>query len=144
MTYSPVAKVTPVTTTFSGPSSPSRTISGTLSCYEENLILICGGYDKHIPYAPLGGPICQRVRELILMGDTAEKIEEAVLGCQEYRHSHPNIHHVRDMQEAVSLAGSLASPGDVVSLSPASASFDMYQSFEDRGRHYKELVAGLK
>ena len=125
-------------------SSPSRTISGTLSCYEENLILICGGYDKHIPYAPLGGPICQRVRELILMGDTAEKIEEAVLGCQEYRHSHPNIHHVRDMQEAVSLAKSLASPGDIVSLSPASASFDMYQSFEARGRHYKELVAGLK
>lgn len=125
-------------------SSPSRTISGTLSCYEENLILICGGYDKHIPYAPLGGPICQRVRELILMGDTAKKIEEAVLGCQEYRHSHPNIHHVRDMQEAVSLAKSLASPGDVVSLSPASASFDMYLSFEARGRHYKELVAGLK
>ena len=124
-------------------SSPSRTISGTLSCYDKNLILICGGYDKHIPYEPLGAPICQRVKELILMGHTAEKIEQAVLSCPQYSETHPNIHHVSDMQEAVSLAHELAAPGDVVSLSPASASFDLYPGFEARGRHFKELVSRL-
>ncbi len=124
-------------------SSPSRTISGTLACYDKNLILICGGYDKHIPYDPLGGPVCRRVKELILMGDTGPKIEEAVLSCPQYKEGHPNIRHVKDMGEAVSLARELASPGDVVSLSPASASFDMYRSFEERGRHYKELVGQL-
>lgn len=124
-------------------SSPSRTISGTLACYDENLILICGGYDKHIPYEPLGGPICQKVKELILMGTTAPKIEQAVVSCPEYREGHPIIHHVKDMPEAVALAHNLAAPGDVVSLSPASASFDLYPGFEARGRHFKELVNGL-
>lgn len=124
-------------------SSPSRTISGTLSCYDKNLILICGGYDKHIPYEPLGAPICERVKELILMGDTAEKIERAVLSCPQYSEGYPNIHHVSDMQGAVSLAHELAAPGDVVSLSPASASFDLYPGFEVRGRHFKELVSRL-
>ena len=124
-------------------SSPSRTISGTLSCYDKNLILICGGYDKHIPYEPLGAPICERVKELILMGHTAEKIEQAVLSCPQYSETHPNIHHVSDMQGAVSLAHELAAPGDVVSLSPASASFDLYPGFEARGRHFKELVSRL-
>lgn len=124
-------------------SSPSRTISGTLACYDGNLILICGGYDKHIPYEPLGAPICQRVKELILMGDTAPKIEEAVLGCAEYKEGHPAIHRVKNMPEAVALAHTLAAPGDVVFLSPASASFDLYPGFEARGRHFKELVNRL-
>jgi len=125
-------------------SSPSRTISGTLACYDENLILICGGYDKHIPYEPLGSPICQRVKELILMGDTGPKIEAAVRGCAEYKEGSPGIHHVKDMPEAVALAHALARPGDVVSLSPASASFDLYPGFEARGRHFKELVNQLE
>lgn len=124
-------------------SSPSRTISGTLACCGENLILICGGYDKHIPYGPLGVPICQKVRELILMGDTAPKIQEAVVSCPEYKDGRPNLHHVKDMPEAVALAHALAGPGDMVSLSPASASFDLYPGFEARGRHFKELVNQL-
>lgn len=124
-------------------SSPSRTISGTLACYDKNLILICGGYDKHIPYEPLGSPVCQKVKELILMGDTAPKIEKAVMSCPEYKYSHPSIHHVKNMPEAVALAHTLAAPGDVISLSPASASFDLYPGFEARGQHFKELVNQL-
>lgn len=124
-------------------SSPSRTISGTLSFYQSGLILICGGYDKHIPYEPLGEPICQRVKTLILMGDTGPKIETAVRGAKNYQESCPEILHAKDMEQAVSLARSAAKPGDVVSLSPASASFDMYPGFEARGRHFKELVAAL-
>ena len=121
-------------------SSPSRTISGTLSCYDKNLILICGGYDKHIPYDPLGPAICQRVKALILMGDTGPKIRRAVENCGEYRPGKPEIHEARDMAQAVELARRAAEPGDVVSLSPASASFDLYPGFEVRGRHFKEIV----
>ena len=125
-------------------SSPSRTISGTLSFYKENLVLICGGYDKHIPYDPLGPAICQRVKALILMGDTGPKIRRAVENCGEYRPGKPEIHEARDMAQAVELARRAAEPGDVVSLSPASASFDLYPGFEVRGRHFKEIVNRLE
>ncbi len=124
-------------------SSPSRTISGTLSFYKKKIILICGGYDKHIPYAPLGPAICAGVKELILMGATGPKIEEAVKKAANDQQGGPAIHHVKDMEEAVALAAKLGSAGDVVSLSPASASFDLYPGFEARGRHFKELVNKL-
>lgn len=124
-------------------SSPTRTISGTLSLYKEKIILICGGYDKHIPYAPLGPVICDKVKDLILMGDTGPKIEEAVKAAPNYQEGAPRIHHVKAMEEAVSLSHTLARPGDVVSLSPASAAFDLYPNFEVRGRHFKELVNAL-
>lgn len=123
-------------------SSPSRTISGTLSFYQENLILICGGYDKHIPYGPLGPAIRGRVKALVVMGDTGPKIEAAVREADSAGPL-PEIFHAKDMAEAVALARAAARPGDVVSLSPASASFDMYPGFEARGRHFKELVNGL-
>lgn len=124
-------------------SSPSRTISGTLAFYEKNLVLICGGYDKHIPYDPLGPAVCGKVKALVLMGDTGPKIEEAVRGAAGYREGSPVILHAGDMAQAVELARGAAGPGDVVSLSPASASFDMYPGFEARGRHFKELVNAL-
>ncbi len=123
-------------------SAPSRTISGTLSFYQENLILICGGYDKHIPYEPLGPAIRGRVKALVVMGDTGPKIEAAVREADSAGPL-PEIFHAKDMAEAVALARAAARPGDVVSLSPASASFDMYPGFEARGRHFKELVNGL-
>ena len=59
-------------------SSPTRTAMGTLSLYDEKIIIIAGGYDKHIPYEPLGPVICDKVKVLILLGDTAPKIEQAV------------------------------------------------------------------
>lgn len=123
-------------------SSPSRTISGTLAFYQENLVLIAGGYDKHIPYEPLGPVIRERVRTLILMGDTGPKIEAAVREADSPAPL-PGILHAKNMEEAVALARAAARPGDVVSLSPASASFDMYPGFEARGRHFKELVNAL-
>ncbi len=123
-------------------SSPSRTISGTLSFYKEKIILICGGYDKHIPYEPLGPAVREKVKTLVLMGDTGPKIEQAVREAKSGEPL-PEILHARDMAQAVALAAEAAAPGDVVSLSPASASFDMYPGFEARGRHFKELVKGL-
>ena len=124
-------------------SSPTRTISGTLSLYKEKIILICGGYDKHIPYAPLGPVICEKVKTLILLGATGPKIEEAVKNAANYQEGAPRILRAASMEEAVALAQREAVPGDVVSLSPASAAFDLYPNFEVRGRHFKELVNGL-
>ena len=125
-------------------SSPTRTISGTLSLYPQKIILICGGYDKHIPYDPLGPIVCEKVKTLIVMGDTGPKIEEAVRKAPGYREGAPSILRVQDMAGAVEAARSAAQAGDVVSLSPASAAFDLYPNFEVRGRHFKELVNGLR
>ena len=125
-------------------SSPTRTISGTLSLYDRKIILICGGYDKHIPYDPLGPVICEKVKTLIVMGTTGPKIEEAVRNAKEYKENAPVILHAADMQEAVNAARKAAESGDIVSLSPASAAFDLYKNFEVRGRHFKELVHQMK
>ena len=124
-------------------SSPTRTMSGTLSLYPQKIILICGGYDKHIPYDPLGPVICDKVKTLIVMGDTGPKIEEAVRNAENYRENAPEILRVKTMEEAVATAQEKSKAGDIVSLSPASAAFDLYPNFEVRGRHFKELVNNL-
>ncbi len=118
-------------------SSPSRTIAG-LEAFEKPVILIAGGYDKHIPYAPLGPVAARTVKAAILMGATAEAIEQAIRAC-----SSLPIFRVADMEEAVRQADKLAGEGDIVFMSPASASFDMYPNFEVRGDHFKALVAAL-
>lgn len=124
-------------------SSPTRTISGTLSLYPQKIILICGGYDKHIPYDPLGPVICKKVKTLIVMGDTGPKIEEAVKNAANYKEGEPQVLHAATMEEAVNAAQSVGEPGDIVSLSPASAAFDLYPNFEVRGRHFKALISDL-
>lgn len=124
-------------------SSPTRTALGTLSLYDEKIIIIAGGYDKHIPYEPLGPVICKKVKTLILLGDTAEKIKKAVTECGEYSENNPKIIMVNNMEEAVNEARGNAVKGDIVSLSPASASFGLYKNFEERGNHFKDLVNSL-
>lgn len=118
-------------------SSPSRTIAG-LKAFGGNVILIAGGYDKHIPYAPLGPVAAQTVKRAILMGDTADAIESAIRACSELP-----ITRVSGMEEAVKAARETAREGDIVFLSPASASFDKYKNFEERGNHFKALVQEL-
>jgi UDP-N-acetylmuramoylalanine--D-glutamate ligase len=125
-------------------SSPTRTISGTLSLYDKKIILICGGYDKHIPYDPLGPVICEKVKTLIVMGNTGPKIAKAVKDSAEYKEGEPEIISVENMAQAVETARRLSSAGDIVSLSPASAAFDLYPNFEVRGNHFKELVNALR
>ena len=123
-------------------SSPTRTIAG-LNSFHQKIILIAGGYDKKIPFEPLAPKILEKVKVLILMGVTAPKIEAAVTGCAGYAESGLRILHVSSMQEAVEQARQAAGEGDIVSLSPACASFDLYPDFEARGRHFKELVKAL-
>ncbi len=124
-------------------SSPTRTIAG-LNSFKQKLILIAGGYDKKIPFEPLAPKIIEKVKVLILMGVTAPKIEAAVTACKGYDPDKLTILHVSSMQEAVQKAREVAEKGDIVSLSPACASFDLYPDFEARGRHFKELVNALQ
>ncbi len=123
-------------------SSPTRTIAG-LRSFDQKIILIAGGYDKKIPYEPLAPEILAHVKTLILMGATGPRIEQAVRAEPGFEASELNILHAENMEQAVALAREAAVPGDVVSMSPASASFDLYPNFEVRGRHYKQIVNSL-
>lgn len=123
-------------------TSPTRTIAG-LRSFEQKLILIAGGYDKQIPYGPLAPEILAHVKTLVLMGATGPRIEEALRACPGFEASGLVILHAGDMGEAVQLARGAARPGDNVILSPASASFDLYPNFEERGKHFKRLVNAL-
>lgn len=125
-------------------SSPTRTIKGMLSLFPQKIILIAGGYDKHIPFEPLGPAVCDKVKTLILLGDTAQKIQDAVQAAPQYQEGCPEILRVDNMEQAVAAAAAHAQPGDIVSLSPACAAFDLYPNFEVRGRHYKDIVNGLQ
>lgn len=124
-------------------SSPSRTIAG-LRSFDRKVILIAGGYDKHIPFDVLGPEITAHVRLLILCGATADKIRAAVLKAPEYQPGKPEILTFDDFGEAVRAAAAHAGEGDIVTLSPACAAFDRFQNFVERGKTYKALVNALK
>ena len=104
------------------------------------MILIAGGYDKHIPYDVLGQPICDHVKLLLLTGATAPKIRDCVLAVDG---EHPPIYEVENLEVAVCEAAARAEEGDVVIMSPASASFDRFKNFMERGKLFKTLVNNL-
>ena len=120
-------------------SSPSRTIAG-LRSFKEKVILIAGGYDKHIPFDVLGPEVVEHVKLLILCGTTADKIRAAVEQAPGYRPGHPEILDVTPFQKAVETARDRAVPGDVVTLSPACAAFDQFKNFMERGKTFKAIV----
>lgn len=124
-------------------SSPTRTSSGTLSLFDQKIIIIAGGYDKKIPFDELGKVIVDKVKVLVLLGATSDKIEKAVKDAPGYSINNPIIIRTSSMEEAVSKAYKSAKCGDIISLSPACASFDLYQNFDKRGKHYKEIVNNL-
>ena len=123
-------------------SSPSRTIAG-LRSFPEKVILIAGGYDKHIPYDVLGPEICAHVKKLFLGGATGEKIRQAVISCPEYAPKALEITDCGSFEPAVRAAAAAAKAGDVVLMSPASAAFDQFKNFMVRGDFYKKLVKEL-
>ena len=123
-------------------SSPTRTIAG-LNSFEEEIILIAGGYDKHLDYEPIAEPILNKVKTLILMGQTAEKIFGVVKQKKEEQNKQINIYKEKTLEEAIEKAKENAKPNQVVLFSPASASFDMFKNFEERGNKFKELVKKL-
>ena len=123
-------------------SSPSRTIAG-LRSFPEKVILIAGGYDKHIPYDVLGPEICRHVKKLFLGGATGEKIRAAVVSCPEYDREALEIVDCGSFEPAVRAAAAAAETGDVVLMSPASAAFDQFKNFMVRGEFYKKLIKEL-
>lgn len=119
-------------------SSPNRTIN-TLNVFKKPVILIAGGKDKGIAYDELGPVLAEKVKTLILIGATSDKIEEAL---KKTGKQVPVI-RPRSYEEAVKEAQKIANDGDVVILSPASTSFDRFKNFEERGRLFKNLVNEL-
>ncbi len=122
-------------------SSPSRTIAG-LRSFREKVILIAGGYDKHIPFDVLGPEIVEHVKLLVLCGATADKIRAAVENAPGYQPGKPEILDVTPFTAAVEAARDRAQPGDVVTLSPACAAFDQFKNFAERGKFFKSIVNG--
>ena len=120
-------------------SSPSRTIAG-LRSFPEKVILIAGGYDKHIPYDVLGPEVCDHVKKLFLCGATAPQIRAAVENCAGEK---PEMTDCGDFESAVRAAAAAAEHGDVVLMSPASASFDQFKNFMVRGECFKKIIMEL-
>jgi len=125
-------------------SSPNRT-TATLNSFNQKVILIAGGKDKNIPYDALGSVLLEKVKCLILIGPTADKIEKSLRDEIQRKGIHCDIpvYRCSTYEEVVQTAYSNAQKGDIVLLSPASTSFDMFKNFEERGRLFKELVKRL-
>ena len=120
-------------------TSPTRTIAG-LNSFDEKIVLIAGGYDKNLEYEPIAKPIIDNVSKLILMGATASKIQEAVERELKIQNKTLPIYKCSTLEEVVKKAKSVAREGEVVLFSPASASFDLFRNFEERGNKFKEIV----
>lgn len=123
-------------------TSPTRTIAG-LHSFDERIVLIAGGYDKHLDYTPIAKPILEKVDSLILIGDTAPKIFDAVKEEAEKQGKDIKIYMCDEFKNTVLVAKKVAKPGQIVLFSPASASFDLFRNFEERGNKFKELVNSI-
>ncbi len=127
-------------------SSPTRTMAG-LNAFNQKVILIAGGYDKQIPFDQLGHAIVDKVKALVLIGRTADKIEKAVKDAKHAsmttKQTLPIIKSL-SLDSAVSEAYNIAKEGDIIILSPACASFDLFKNFEDRGNQFKKIVKSLE
>jgi len=123
-------------------SSPTRTLAG-LKAFDEKVILIAGGYDKHIPFEPLAYEGYHYIKELILLGATKEKIKAVFDKLDEEKGVKVNIKTAESLEAAVKIAKETSRAGDIVTLSPACASFDMYPNFMVRGNEFKDIVNGL-
>ena len=126
----------------SASSSPTRTLSA-LNAFDEEIILIAGGYDKKLDYEPLAKPVVDKVKSLILIGQTSEKIFNAVKDELDLEHKYMDIYQCDTLEQTVQIANKIAKPNQVVIFSPASASFDMFKNFADRGNQFKNLVNNL-
>ncbi len=123
-------------------TSPVSVIAG-LKSFGQKIIVIAGGSDKKLDYNTMSSEIIEFVKTLILTGETADKIETAVKSNPNYNEENCVILRANGMEDAVNIAHKMAENGDIVTLSPASASFDCYKNFEERGKHYKSIVGNL-
>lgn len=124
-------------------TSPTRTIAG-LKSFSEDIVLIAGGYDKHLDYELIAEPIVDNVTSLILMGQTADKIFEAVTKELEIQGKELDIYMCNELSQTITIANKIAKSGQVVLFSPASASFDMFKDFAERGNIFKDMVKHIE
>ena len=124
----------------SASTSPTRGISALNAFKDREIILIAGGADKNLDYTPIGKPIVDNVNCLILIGQTASKIYEAVKNELEHQHKTLDIHMCETFEQSMNLAKRIAKPGQIVLFSPASTSFDMFKDMYDRGNQFKSKV----
>ena len=123
-------------------TTPGKAMAAFTS-FNQKIILIAGGSDKNLDYTPVGDNIINCAKILILLGNTSKKIKEAVINSKKYLESELKIYEVNSMKEAVELSSKVAKDGDIVVMSPASASFDLYKNYKERGKDFKNLVATL-
>ena len=123
-------------------SSPTRTLAG-LRAFDEKVILIAGGYDKHIPFEPLANEGYPYIKHLILVGDTRDKIKMVFDKLEEEKGIKIDILMADTFEESIKTAKKIAQRGDIVTLSPACASFDLFPNFMARGNKFKEIVNSL-
>lgn len=119
-------------------TSPTRTIAA-LSSFKEKVIIIIGGYDKHIPPEPLIVPLCEKTKKIFCTGGTGRAVYDMMTGAG----YGGEICYVPDFDEAVARAARSAGSGDVVLLSPAAASFDRFRNFEERGERFKQILKDI-
>lgn len=120
-------------------SSPSRTHAA-LCALDRKPVIICGGKDKGIPFDGLARDLCTRVKSVVLTGATAGVIKNEIEACPLYNADNLRVELVPDFADAVKMARSMASDGDIVLLSPACTSFDAFKNFEERGNYFKKIV----
>ncbi|MBI2845561.1 MAG: UDP-N-acetylmuramoyl-L-alanine--D-glutamate ligase [Chloroflexi bacterium] len=124
-------------------TTPERSIAA-LNSFSEPILLLAGGREKHLPLQHWASLTTEKVRILFLFGEAAPLIGQAVEEAKtNNRVSQPEIRYVTGLESAVEEVHRLSRPGEIVLLSPACASFDMYRDFEERGRHFKSMVWGL-
>ena len=123
-------------------SSPTRTLAG-LKAFEKPVILIAGGYDKHIPFEPLAFEGYEKIKSIVIMGATKYKIAKCFQDLREKKEINIPVYIVNNMEEAVNKCREIAKEGDIVTLSPACASFDMFKNFEIRGNVFKDIINNL-
>ena len=124
-------------------TSPTSVIAGLNAFALKNIILIAGGYDKGHDYTEMGKPVVDNCKALILLGATADKIEKAVK--EELKRSKRDlpIYRCESLIQTVNKASEIAKTGDIVLFSPASASFDMFKNFAERGNLFKKYVSEI-
>ena len=124
-------------------SSPTRTAAALSALAGRDIVIICGGYDKKIPFEPLAKSLCEHVRAIVLTGATGEKINAVIRSDPSYSEGHPHIVLEKDFEKAVLAAKELSRPNGCVLLSPACASFDAFKNFAQRGNVFKNIVQNL-
>jgi UDP-N-acetylmuramoylalanine--D-glutamate ligase len=127
-------------------TTPERTVAA-LRAFDDPIVLLAGGRDKHLSWAEMAALTLRKVKHLILFGEAAGLIEDAVQRAHQdlaTDTSQTAVHSAHTLPEAVELASHLACPGDVVLLSPGGTSFDAYRDFVARGQHFKQLVGNLE